>query len=123
MKRLSLVSLLLFLLAACGNNATYKNVSVQDLYSAQEPNRIVLDVREPFEFADGHVAGSNLIPLGQLQSRVSELPDDAAIYVICRSGNRSKEASDILIKAGKKDVRNVEGGILAWQQAGYAVQR
>jgi rhodanese-related sulfurtransferase len=44
------------------------------------------------------------------------------LYVICRSGNRSKQASEILLKAGFKDVRNVEGGILAWQDAGFAVE-
>lgn len=108
------------LLSSCASN--YKNVSVQDLASAQEPNYVILDVRQPEEYEAGHVVDSVLIPLGELASRTSELSKDAPLYVICRSGNRSKQASEILIKAGFKDVRNVEGGILAWQNAGLEVE-
>ena len=113
---------MLFALAACGGN-TYSNVSVQDLASAVQEGAYVLDVRENYEFAEGHVQGSTLIPLAQLSSRVSELPTDRPIYVFCRSGNRSKQASEILVKAGLKEVKNVEGGIIAWQGAGYPVAR
>jgi rhodanese-related sulfurtransferase len=104
---------------------------VQDLANTKETDRIILDVREVDEYEAGHVIDSLLIPVGELTSRLSELTtysaelssnSDVPIYVICRSGNRSKQASDILIKAGFKDVRNVEGGILAWQAAGFAVE-
>ncbi len=110
---------LTLLLSACG--ASYKNVSVQDLANANEPNRIVLDVREPYEYADGHVEGATLLPLSQLPSRLDEVPADQPVYVYCRSGNRSQQASEILVKAGKRDIRNVKGGILAWEAAGYPV--
>lgn len=110
---------LALLLSACG--ASYKNVSVKDLANASEPDRIVLDVREPYEYADGHVAGATLLPLSQLPSRLDEVPADQPVYVYCRSGNRSQQASEILVKAGKRDIRNVEGGILAWEAAGYPV--
>lgn len=109
-------------LTACGSNS-YSNVSVQDLAAAVQEGAYVLDVREDIEFAEGHVQGSTLIPLAQLSSRVSELPTNQPIYVFCRSGNRSRQASEILIKAGLKDVKNVEGGIIAWQGAGYPVAR
>jgi len=108
-------------LTACGN--TYQTVSVQDLRAASEPNRIVLDVREPSEYAAGHVAGARLLPLSQLQSRLDEVPADRPVYVYCHSGNRSKQASEILAKAGKKDIRDVRGGILAWEAAGYPITR
>jgi rhodanese-related sulfurtransferase len=84
---------------------------------------VIVDVREPWEYAEGHVPGAILIPLGQLAARVDELPGEEPIYVICRSGNRSVTASTLLIEAGKRDVRNVAGGMLAWQAAGYAVNR
>jgi len=100
----------------------YQNVSVYDLAGAGE-NRLVLDVREPWEYAQGHVPGSVLIPLGQLAARVGELPQDTPLYVICRSGNRSVTASELLIAAGKRDVRNVEGGMIAWQRAGLPMSR
>ena len=100
---------------------TLQNVSVQDLANAEDA--FLLDVREPWEFEQGHALGATLIPLGQLAGRIDELPDDTPIYVMCRSGNRSLTASDILIAAGKQDVRNVRGGILAWQQAQLPVVR
>jgi rhodanese-related sulfurtransferase len=100
---------------------TLQNVSVQDLASAEDA--FLLDVREPWEFEQGHAPGATLIPLGQLAGRIDELPDDTPIFVMCRSGNRSLTASDILIAAGKQDVRNVRGGILAWQQAQLPVVR
>ena len=102
---------------------SFVNVTVQDLAAATEPDRIILDVREQWEYDQVHVPGVRLIPLGELEARAAELPDDVPIYVICRSGNRSLEASDILLEAGKQDVRNVQGGILAWQQAGFAVEQ
>ena len=98
-----------------------QNVSVQDLASAQDG--FLLDVREPWEFEQGHAPDATLIPLGELAGRIDELPDGVPIYVICRSGNRSLTASDILVAAGKQDVRNVRGGILAWQQAQLPVVR
>ena len=110
-------------LTACNTNTAYKNVSVGDLKAATEPNRLILDVRQPEEFTQGHVPGAKLIPLGELGTRLSDVPNDAPIYVICRSGNRSKTASSLLVKNGKADVRNVEGGTLAWQAAGYPVER
>ena len=112
---------LVLTLTACGN--TYKTVSVKDLRAASEPNRIVLDVREPYEYAAGHIAGAKLLPLSQLQSRLDEVPADQPVYVYCHSGNRSKQASEILAKAGKKDIRDVRGGILAWEAAGYPITR
>jgi rhodanese-related sulfurtransferase len=114
-----LVGLVALLLSSCGGAAGFKNVSVQELYAASETERIVLDVREPFEFAAGHVPGSVLIPLGQLSAQAGQLPKDLPVYVICRSGNRSVTASNILIEMGFTDIRNVRGGILAWQAAGY----
>ena len=108
-------------LAACGT--TYRTVSVQDLRAASEPNRIVLDVREPYEYAAGHIAGAELLPLSQLPSRLDEVPADQPVYVYCHSGNRSRQASEILAKAGKKDIRDVRGGILAWEAAGYPITR
>lgn len=114
---------LLLALVACAPKAGYQNVSVRDLQAAAEPNRIVLDVRQPDEYASGHVPAARLLPLAEVAARAAELPKDAPIYVICHSGNRSKTASETLAKAGFKDVRNVQGGILAWQAAGFPVER
>jgi rhodanese-related sulfurtransferase len=113
----------LLLLTSCAAKAGYKDISVQELQTAAETNRIVLDVREPSEYAEGHLAGSTLLPLGQVAAQAGQLDKDAPVYVICRSGNRSVTASQTLVKLGFRDVRNVKGGILAWQTAGYPVVR
>ncbi len=81
----------------------------------------LLDVREPFEWNEGHVPDSTLIPLGELAGRVSELPADQEIMVICRSGNRSATGRDILKEAGLDQVTSVAGGIRAWSAAGHPV--
>lgn len=83
----------------------------------------LVDVREYPEFAAGRVAGAQLIPLGELERRASELDPGTPIYVICRTGRRSSEAQRLLRAAGFADVRNVEGGVTAWMAAGFPVER
>jgi phage shock protein E len=98
-------------------------VSVQDLHRAAQAGARVIDVREPFEFNEGHVQGAILVPLGTVAARAGEFPKDEPIYVFCRSGNRSLQAAQTLVEAGYSDVRNVEGGIIAWVNAGLPVVR
>jgi len=75
---------------------------------------VVLDVREPAEYAFGHIPGALSIPLGQLEARLTELNCDDDIYVICRSGNRSDLAAKFLVEKGYKNVWNVVPGMSAW---------
>lgn len=75
----------------------------------------LLDVRQPAEYENGHIPGAYFIPLSELQSRAGELNPDKKTIVYCRSGNRSRSASEILISAGFRDVLNMEGGILAYR--------
>ena len=111
---------LLLMSCAPKNNGTYPTVSVQDLKTAVDSGAYVLDVRTPQEFAEGHIASAVNLPLDQAETRASEVPGDRPVYVICRSGNRSAQASEILKKAGK-DVKNVGGGMNDWASAGYPV--
>lgn len=91
---------------------------------ASTPGAFLLDVRTPEEYAQGHIAGAVLLPLGGLDGTEEALPDDRAtpIFVYCRSGNRSAQAAGILADRGYTDVRNLDGGILDWQAAGYPVE-
>ena len=76
----------------------------------------LLDVREPAEYAAGHVPGAASIPLGQLAVRVAEVPIGREVAVLCRSGARSARATDLLRTQGR-DAVNVTGGMLAWRGA------
>ena len=82
----------------------------------------LLDVRQPEEFRQGHIAGSKLIPLGELGQRLGELPQDREILCICRSGARSGMAASQLSQAGYK-VINLSGGMMAWQSAGLPMKK
>jgi rhodanese-related sulfurtransferase len=76
----------------------------------------VIDVREYPEYAMGHIAGARLMPLGTLTTRATELDRSLPIYVICRTGRRAAQAQERLSALGFQDVRNVRGGITAWQE-------
>ena len=77
----------------------------------------LLDVREEDEWAAGHAPGATHIPLGQLGARVTEVPRDETVYVICRSGARSARAAAALAGAGFQAV-NVAGGMQDWAAVG-----
>jgi rhodanese-related sulfurtransferase len=82
----------------------------------------ILDVRQPEEFRTGHIAGATLIPLGELNERLKELPKDQEILCVCASGSRSSAATQQLTNAGYKAI-NLRGGMAGWQFSGFAVKR
>ena len=81
---------------------------------------VLLDVREPSEWAEGHAPGAVHIPDARLRDRAGELPRDRAVTVYCGSGIRSSLAASVLAADGRP-VRNVRGGFTAWQRAGLEV--
>ena len=74
----------------------------------------LLDVRQPGEYAEKHIPGAKLIPLGELQTHLNDVDPKKPTIVYCRSGNRSRSAVGMLNGAGLEDVYNMEGGILAY---------
>ncbi len=91
---------------------------VQEVPAASVPQGAwLLDVREDEEWAAGYAPGARHIPLGELGARSDELPQDGAVYVICRSGHRSARAAQALANAGW-DAINVAGGMQDWAAAG-----
>jgi rhodanese-related sulfurtransferase len=92
---------------------TAREISVQDLPA----DAVLLDVREPDEWAAGHAEGATHVPLGEVPERLDELPDADPLYVVCRSGNRSGRAVAWLARQGIESV-NVAGGMRAWAAAG-----
>ena len=79
----------------------------------------VLDVREPDEWAAGHIEGAVHIPLGQVADRIDEVPD-GQVLVVCKVGGRSGRAAGYLVQQGR-DVVNLDGGMLDWEAAGRAM--
>jgi rhodanese-related sulfurtransferase len=94
-------------------------ISVQEAVAKQQAGAFILDVREPSEWNDVHIAGATLISLGDLASRENELPRDKEIVVVCHSGNRSAKARDLLLKDGFTQVTSMAGGMTQWEAAGY----
>ena len=88
-------------------------------------NALVLDVREEKEFNNGHILHAKLIPLGKLTEQMNELERyrDRPLVVVCRSGQRSASACAVLVKQGFEQTYNLEGGILAWQNAGLPLEK
>lgn len=99
-----------------------REIDLKRFAAAQADGAVVIDVREPMEYVMGHVPGAKLIPMGQLPSRLSELPQDAPVYVICASGNRSLAMASFLARAGY-DAWSVAGGTGAWSGSGRPVVR
>jgi len=103
-----------------------QNVNARELdeliRNGNDSRPVVVDVREPWEHAMGHIPDTLLMPLGQLAQRVKELDAERPVAVVCASGNRSQSAA-LLGQKGFKKVYNLIGGMHAWQQAGLATAR
>lgn len=101
-------------------------VNVNTLYSwLNETKVIILDVREPYEYNEGHIKGAINIPLSTILVGIDQLKNIQGKKIIlqCRVGGRSMRACQLLQAEGfKHDIWNLEGGIDAWKEAGYKVQ-
>lgn len=87
---------------------------------AELDDATVIDVRETYEYVGGHAPAARSIPLSELVARVTELPRDEPVYVICESGGRSAQATEWLVAQGV-DAVNVLGGTAAWRSSGLPV--
>lgn len=95
-------------------------ISVGALAKARETGATVIDVRNPHEWDEAHLAGSSLIPMPDLAERIDEVPVDGTVYLICATGKRSGRAA-ILLRRNGVDAVNVTGGIVAWVESGHPV--
>lgn len=108
--------LVLVMVGLVGCSSTDHTISADDaLELIDTADAVLLDVRTPSEYNDGHIEGATLLPLSDIESTIeTAIPDKSTpIIVYCRSGNRSAEAIDILIELGYTDVYDL-GGIIDW---------
>ena len=114
-----MITLSLFGMTACndGGANSYEQITPQEAKTIMdtETDYVIIDARTTEEFAEGHIKGAVLIPEYEIAERVeTELPDkDALLLVYCRSGRRSKIASEELVKLGYTNVKEF-GGIIDW---------
>jgi rhodanese-related sulfurtransferase len=109
-------------------------ISASDTAAAakQDPRLLIVDVREPAEWAEGHIPGALLVPRGMLEARADleyanrepRLADrQQAIVLHCASGGRSALAADVLQAMGFTNVRSMAGGIAAWKEQGLPIEK
>ena len=125
----SLLLLLIVSLAGCGsreeeNTASYQQITAEEAKSMmdEQPDAVVLDVREQDEYDAGHIPSAVLLPIGTIneETAASVIPGkDTVVLVYCRSGNRSKTASQALVDLGYTQIYEF-GGIKDWP---YEVER
>lgn len=120
MKKIILILLIILLLSACSpndGNLGYEQISMEEakVIIEEEKGYIIVDVRTPDEFADKHIPNAINIPNETIGTEeIAGLPDkDQKILVYCRSGNRSKQAAEKLVKLGYTNVVEI-GGINDW---------
>ena len=97
-----------------------QEITIDELAARRPTGRLLIDVRQPDEYVEGHVPGSVLVPLDEVPDRVEELRTLAPFDVICRTGSRSLRAAEYLHALGI-EATNVVGGTLAWVIEGHPV--
>ncbi len=132
-----LIFISLILLTACGrakpvalapileDEALQLSLEVDVHTTAAVQNRddvILIDVREQWEYDEVHIPNITLIPMSEIANRLDEISKDKEVILTCRSGNRSGQMTIMLQQNGFDNVHNMQGGILAWQQAGFTVE-
>lgn len=101
----------------------FTRLSVEEAKEMMETDDVqVIDSREPWEYAEGHVPGAHNITHMATLPRAKELATDKPIIFICKSGQRSAVAAEFAATVGLTELYNVEGGTTAWIAAGYDVE-
>ena len=93
----------------------YEDVNVEQAKKIIDNDEVVvIDVRTQEEFAEGHIPNAMLIPVDEIDNVMEEMDKDTSYLMVCRSGNRSAMASELLAKNGFQHIKNMEGGMNKW---------
>jgi rhodanese-related sulfurtransferase len=109
--------------ALIGRRADQRTVDVGAVRPLQDGGAVLLDVRSRQEYGAGHAPGATNVPVEEIDRRLRDIPSDRTVLTICQSGGRSARAAAVLRGRGLQEVRDVRGGMTAWQRAGLPVQR
>ena len=118
MPALGILGLILAMLAGCGAGPADAGVDVsvdEALRLWQNKEAIIIDVRTPAEYQEGHIPGVVNIPLDELERRAGEVPKDKKVVLICRTGNRSAQGTKLLRGKGFTNVYNSTAGMSSWK--------
>jgi len=99
-----------------------QEINVDEAHERYQAGDFILDIRTQEEWDDYHIPGSTLVPLDEIRNRLSEIPQDQNIIVVCRSGNRSQVGRNILLDAGYISVTSMDGGVSDWRDSGYPIE-
>lgn len=121
-KRSLILIVSLLLMISCSQKQLPPEISVVEAHRKYQEGAFLLDVRTQEEWDQAHIPNTIFIPLEELPERIKEIPTDKEIIIICRSGNRSKVARDILLDAGLELVTSSQGGLISWNMAGYPLE-
>ena len=107
------------------NPAGFRELSPTEVPGPVPAGLRLIDVREPHEFVGelGHVPGATLVPLATVPAQAMSWDRQAEYLLVCRSGGRSAQAAQALVRAGFGRVVNLSGGMLAWNQAGLKTEK
>ena len=127
LRRALAMAMMLIAVAGCGGTSAIELVTAQEAAATLEDTtpEIVLDVRTPEEFAEGHIAGAINVDYyaADFRSQLEALDPGANYVLYCRSGNRSAETAQLLNDLEFQAVDEIDGGILAWLDAGLPLAR
>ena len=102
----------------------FRRISVDEAKTIMERGGVqIVDVRQPQEYATGHVPGAVLIPLDALLKRSGELSREDDLIFVCAVGERSAVTSEIAATVGRTKIMNMEGGMAAWVKRGYPIEK
>lgn len=105
----------------------FQNLNVNEFEQgiAQNGGAVIIDVRTPMEYHEGHLKNAKLIDISEptFEKQIEQLDKSKPYYVYCRSGGRSSNASQIMIQKGFTKVYNLQGGIMAWLGAKKPIER
>jgi rhodanese-related sulfurtransferase len=98
-------------------------VTAEEAKAKQKAGALIVDVREPYEWQEGHIPSAVHIPLGSLSRRSRELDPSREVIAVCRSGHRSITAAQMLHQAGFSQVSSMAGGMVSWMRHRFSVSQ